>query len=144
MSPVCGIFFKAFVSICQTPSPTEVVVIFRKTSINVIGNYHKFNLYIPLQVVVRFWKLALKAGACMCGALHMTGYNIQSQKIHAEKDRNKKVRKSGNGNVFQNLIKIVVNLVGEFFFFFFMQQIQKYFLVWVKFFFTKKGEKDSN
>ena len=28
---------------------------------------------------------------------------------------NKKVRKSGNGNIFQNLIKIVVNLFGQFF-----------------------------
>ena len=26
---------------------------------------------------------------------------------------NKKIRKSGNGNVFQNLIKIIVNLIGE-------------------------------
>ena len=65
MSPVCGIFFKAFVSICQTPSPTEVVVIFRKTSINVIGNYHIFNLYIPLQVVVSFLEAGIK-GWSLC------------------------------------------------------------------------------
>ena len=46
-------------------------------------------------------------------ALHITGYNTKSQKIHAEKDRKEKIRKSGNVNVFQNLIKIVVNLFGK-------------------------------
>ena len=53
------------------------------------------------------------------GALHMTGYNIQSQKIHAEKDRKQEIRRSENGNVFQNLIKIGVNLFGEKIYYFF-------------------------
>ena len=41
----------------------------------------------------------------------MTGYNIKSQKKFMRKRKgNKKTRKSGNGNVFQNIIKFGVNL----------------------------------
>ena len=57
----------------------------------------------------------------------MTGYNKKSQKIHAEKDRKQENKKSGNGNVFQKLKKIVV------IFFFFTQQTQNSCLVWVSF-----------
>ena len=68
----------------------------------------------------------------------MTGNNIQSQKTMGKRIENKKIRKSGNVTVFQNLIQIVVNLFGKKIIPFFMQQIQKSCLVWVSFL-TKKG-----
>ena len=56
----------------------------------------------------------------------------------------KKIGKSGNGNVFQNLMKIVVNFVGKKIIKKkFTQQTQKSCLVQVSFL-TKKGKKDSN
>ena len=58
---------------------------------------------------------------------------------------NKKIRKSGNGNVFQNLIKIGVNIFEKF-----KkntknstQLTHKSCLIWVSFL-TKKGRQDSN
>ena len=56
---------------------------------------------------------------------------------------NKKIRKSGNGNVFQKLIKIVVNLFGKKILLFFVQQTQKSYHVWASFL-TKKREQDPN
>ena len=69
----------------------------------------------------------------------MTGYNIQSQKIHAEGDRKQKKRKSGNGNVFKNLIKIVVNLFGKTIISFFYAADPEIFSCMGQFF-NKEGE----
>ena len=68
----------------------------------------------------------------------MTGYSIQSQKIHAEKDRKQENNKYGNGNVFQNLIKIIVNLYGEKLLLFYAAESE--ILTCMGQFFKKEGE----
>ena len=87
-----------------------------------IAVFPGFGQYFGLNIVVSF-----------ISALHMTGNNIQSHKFMRKRIGNKKIRKSGNGNVFQNLIKIVVNLFGKKVLLFFMHQTQKSCLVWVSF-----------
>ena len=75
----------------------------------------------------------------------MTRYNTKSQKKTMQKRiGSKKLRKVGNGNVFQNLIQIVVNIFEKkSYILFFTQLTQKSCLIWISFL-TKKGGQDSN
>ena len=43
----------------------------------------------------------------------MTRYKKNTQKNYVKKDKKKKIKKYGNGNVFLNLMKTVANLFGK-------------------------------
>ena len=64
-------------------------------------------------------------------SLHMMSYNTQTQTNYGIKDRKQKIRKNGNGNVFQNLTKTVTIFFGKNPDFFFTKLTQKLCLIWV-------------